>query len=1146
MKATRRSLALLLAAVFLLMPLQSVMAGSRFKYNNYEYLEPIRKRSEADYYRTAANGLHGRDVAWTALHWDTDRQTYYSILCVAPQPAEVGVTSYEVVLGPALMGHPSLERINYQRPTVPPPPGPLESEDRQDPMWIRWREIEGAISALGGAPNPLATTTSSREIHTVTISHNNGRYFSHDFNEGGWYLAADAGYGKNCAVLSIGSGTPQGPYDYRIGYDTSGPNMWIDDAKRERAREALRVYPPIQFTVPGYEDGMPEHRLVMHAVAHFAVEKKVTLQADTTAVETGVPISLYLKVEHDAKAVNCPVDIGISLPYWFTVKDAQGGEEESGSLSENDYNAYRNLWWRTQLEPGRVFERWITVIPGTPPDPMPVWAPNVEFWGGLYIEPWALPKPDNVKLELPLASEEHPASVVALPEKRNPADDLKDGICSAGVATATPAPERIKLEANPPLLRSQDGYKTTITARLVDLPGKPAAKGVPITLEANSGATLTNVRTQGTVTTATLSIDPQKALDDSDVLVTAKSADGYGNILIVPVGGLWLMGQVLLRPGDGSESPVDGARVTAREVDGSNVYTGTTESNGWYQIRIKEGKKLAVSVDALGYLPAQLEKPTDPPGKDDAVKAPPIYLVKRDTLEHARRKVAQIQTYQKGLAMGDSLLTKALNWQATVPDPTTPGGKLEQWLQKVANEKSSPPHREEALRRLNLALETAEIAGRDAKTYADEFATAAWDDGVGAALDLLKAVQGMGDMLGKKAAETPDADHQRLLEQQLSIDFKPKRQALEDKFHGMLMGIFRKIDDVQGLGLVGGERSDELINFIIAIITDWSSKTVNQAWQTDDPGQKLLIDTMTGKLPDGIAREIKEVISDAVALAYLETVNAELTAALDRAAQGHPGGFQEGYYQLAQIDVRQRTVTLNHTRNGVGNTPTDVLIKEFVEGSLKDLQGWGYLAITAVTAGQAAAALEKIDFALDIGNALLKGKRFLAGLDMLNQTLSVRSDWWKAMTGGIQASMGAGDPGAAVAPAKPSVTIKPGMAAMMVAGESKAIDAAPFVAEGRTMVPVRAAAEALGAEPKWNGTTQQVTLTRDGHSVVMTIGKPEATVDGMARLIDPNNPAVVPVLKDGRTFVPIRFLADALGAELTWDQATESITLSIP
>lgn len=91
-------------------------------------------------------------------------------------------------------------------------------------------------------------------------------------------------------------------------------------------------------------------------------------------------------------------------------------------------------------------------------------------------------------------------------------------------------------------------------------------------------------------------------------------------------------------------------------------------------------------------------------------------------------------------------------------------------------------------------------------------------------------------------------------------------------------------------------------------------------------------------------------------------------------------------------------------------------------------------------------------------------------------------------------------------------------------------DVPPMIMNSRTMLPVRAILEALGAEVTWDGTTQTITATKDETVIVMVIGSKEATVNGVLTLID-----APPVIIESRTLVPARFLAESMNATVTWN-----------
>ena len=106
------------------------------------------------------------------------------------------------------------------------------------------------------------------------------------------------------------------------------------------------------------------------------------------------------------------------------------------------------------------------------------------------------------------------------------------------------------------------------------------------------------------------------------------------------------------------------------------------------------------------------------------------------------------------------------------------------------------------------------------------------------------------------------------------------------------------------------------------------------------------------------------------------------------------------------------------------------------------------------------------------------------------------------------------------------------------------IDVPPIIIEGRTLLPIRWVAEPLGAEVGWDGVERKVTVSLEDIHIELWIGKSIAKVNGVNKAIDPDNPKVVPIIKDGRTMLPVRFVAENLGCEVGWDADTKTVTIT--
>jgi hypothetical protein len=93
--------------------------------------------------------------------------------------------------------------------------------------------------------------------------------------------------------------------------------------------------------------------------------------------------------------------------------------------------------------------------------------------------------------------------------------------------------------------------------------------------------------------------------------------------------------------------------------------------------------------------------------------------------------------------------------------------------------------------------------------------------------------------------------------------------------------------------------------------------------------------------------------------------------------------------------------------------------------------------------------------------------------------------------------------------------------------------------KGSTMVPMRGVFEALKAEVKWDGATQTVTATKGDTTIKLTIGNNYAYVNGQKVAL-----TAEAIIVNGSTMVPLRFVAEALGAKVEWDGATKTAIIS--
>jgi len=108
-------------------------------------------------------------------------------------------------------------------------------------------------------------------------------------------------------------------------------------------------------------------------------------------------------------------------------------------------------------------------------------------------------------------------------------------------------------------------------------------------------------------------------------------------------------------------------------------------------------------------------------------------------------------------------------------------------------------------------------------------------------------------------------------------------------------------------------------------------------------------------------------------------------------------------------------------------------------------------------------------------------------------------------------------------------------------GRPLQFDQPPMMMGGRVMVPLRGIFESLGANVRFEAASQRIFATRGSQSVQLTLGSNQAMVDGKPVTLDTPAASV-----GGRTMVPLRFVSEALGTEVRWQESTQTVFLTTP
>ena len=119
-----------------------------------------------------------------------------------------------------------------------------------------------------------------------------------------------------------------------------------------------------------------------------------------------------------------------------------------------------------------------------------------------------------------------------------------------------------------------------------------------------------------------------------------------------------------------------------------------------------------------------------------------------------------------------------------------------------------------------------------------------------------------------------------------------------------------------------------------------------------------------------------------------------------------------------------------------------------------------------------------------------------------------------------------------------AATVIPAEAAeIQLNGQTLRTSVAPLTTRGRILVPMRDIFEALGAKVDWNALTQGINAQRGTTQVQMQMGRADA-VNGQNVKLDQ-----APMAVNGHTMVPLRFVSEALGASVQWNNALQVVSI---
>jgi len=111
---------------------------------------------------------------------------------------------------------------------------------------------------------------------------------------------------------------------------------------------------------------------------------------------------------------------------------------------------------------------------------------------------------------------------------------------------------------------------------------------------------------------------------------------------------------------------------------------------------------------------------------------------------------------------------------------------------------------------------------------------------------------------------------------------------------------------------------------------------------------------------------------------------------------------------------------------------------------------------------------------------------------------------------------------------------------IIINGDKQQYDRPPVMENGRVLVPIRGIFETLGAKVNWNQKEGKVTAPKGDQTIELTIGSKKAKINEQLHNLD-----VAAKTINNRTMVPLRFIGEALGEDVRWEQATKTVYIGI-
>jgi plastocyanin len=165
----------------------------------------------------------------------------------------------------------------------------------------------------------------------------------------------------------------------------------------------------------------------------------------------------------------------------------------------------------------------------------------------------------------------------------------------------------------------------------------------------------------------------------------------------------------------------------------------------------------------------------------------------------------------------------------------------------------------------------------------------------------------------------------------------------------------------------------------------------------------------------------------------------------------------------------------------------------------------------------------------------------VAYCDVKSDEVIAKSDDSSGTSGSSKSDDSSGTSGSSNSSSDDSIRFKIGESSYSKNGVHVDMEAASFIEDGRTFIPVRYLAQSLGVSEsniKWNNASMEVTLVKGSTTLIMKIGSNILNINGVTSNMD-----VSPTIRNSRTLLPARYVANAFGYAVQWDDSIKSVII---